>query len=109
VGFFQGFAHYIISWYEHRSHITDKANAGSVFTPQYLPSSFRAHPHRTHPELPVSVAEKAMESFSSPPSLGGGMKDVSLPFLCSNVLFVFLKMKKRYSSLWFELDQNYTV
>jgi hypothetical protein len=32
------------------SHITDKANAGSVSTSQYLPPSFRTHPHRTHPE-----------------------------------------------------------
>jgi hypothetical protein len=27
-------------------HITDKVNAGSVSTSQYLPSSFRTHPHR---------------------------------------------------------------
>jgi hypothetical protein len=32
MGFFQGFSHTIKSWYEHRSHITDKANAGSVLT-----------------------------------------------------------------------------
>jgi hypothetical protein len=32
------------------SHITDKANAGPVSTSQYLPPSFRTHPHRTHPE-----------------------------------------------------------
>jgi hypothetical protein len=36
---------------------------GKYFTPQYLPPSFRTHPHRTHPELPFSVAEKAMESL----------------------------------------------
>jgi hypothetical protein len=53
VGFFQGFSHTITLWYEHTSHITDKANAGSVLTPQYLPPSFRTHPHRTHPELSV--------------------------------------------------------
>jgi hypothetical protein len=49
-GFFQGISHIITSWYAHRSHITDKANAGSVFTPQNLPPSFRTHPHRTRPE-----------------------------------------------------------
>jgi hypothetical protein len=27
------------------SHITEKANAGSVSTSQYLPPSFRTHPH----------------------------------------------------------------
>jgi hypothetical protein len=30
--------------------------------------------------LPVSVVEKALESFSSPPPFGGRMKDVSFPF-----------------------------
>jgi hypothetical protein len=50
------------------SHITDKVNAGSVSTSQYLPSSFRIHPHRIHP---VSVAEKALESLSSPSPFGG--------------------------------------
>ncbi|KAJ3620036.1 hypothetical protein MTP99_004030 [Tenebrio molitor] len=49
-GFFQGFSHIITSWYEHRSHITDKANAGSVSTRQNLPPSFRTHTHRTRPE-----------------------------------------------------------
>jgi hypothetical protein len=45
--FFRGF-----STPSHRgmSHITDKANAGSVSTSQYLPPSFRTHPHRTHLE-----------------------------------------------------------
>jgi hypothetical protein len=37
---------------------------------QYLPlSTFRTHPHRTHSEFPVSVAEKATESLSSQPAL----------------------------------------
>jgi hypothetical protein len=42
--FFQRFPHIMTSWYEHRFHITDKANAGSVSTPQYLPPSFRTVP-----------------------------------------------------------------
>jgi hypothetical protein len=33
------------------------------------------------PNLPVSVAEKALESLSSPPPFGGRMKDVSFPEL----------------------------
>jgi hypothetical protein len=41
--FFQRFPHIMTSWYEHESHITDKADAGSVLTPTFLP-------HRTHPE-----------------------------------------------------------
>ncbi|KAH0808525.1 hypothetical protein GEV33_014265 [Tenebrio molitor] len=45
VGFFQRFPHTITSWFEHRSLITDKVNAGSVSTSQYLPTSFRTHPH----------------------------------------------------------------
>jgi hypothetical protein len=32
------------------SQITDKANPRSVSTSQYLPPSFRTHPHRIHPE-----------------------------------------------------------
>jgi hypothetical protein len=37
------------------SHITDKANAGSVSTTH----SFRTHPHRTHPESPLVSRWKA--------------------------------------------------
>ncbi|KAJ3617260.1 hypothetical protein MTP99_007355 [Tenebrio molitor] len=60
----------------------------SVFTPQYLPPSFRTHPHRTNPEFLVSVGEKAMESLSSPPSLGG-IKDGCV-LLCSPCFCVFI-------------------
>jgi hypothetical protein len=57
------------------SHITDKVNAGSVSTFKYLPSSFRIHPYRTHPEFSqVSVAENALESLSSPPPFGGSAR-----------------------------------
>jgi hypothetical protein len=43
----------------------------------YLPSSFRTHPHQAVPipNLPVIVAEKALESLSSPALLRGGMKN----------------------------------
>jgi hypothetical protein len=63
------------------SHIKDTANAGSVSNSQYqyhLPSA----PILTVPTpiLPVSVAENALESLSSPPPFGGRMKDVSFPF-----------------------------
>jgi hypothetical protein len=58
------------------SHITDKANAGSVpLSTYHLPSA----PILTVPipNLPVSVAENALESLTSPrPLFGGGMKDV---------------------------------
>jgi hypothetical protein len=53
------------------SHITDKANAG-----WYQPLS-TYHPPSAPiltvpiPILPVSVAEKALESLSSPPPFGG--------------------------------------
>ncbi|KAH0812775.1 hypothetical protein GEV33_010018 [Tenebrio molitor] len=57
------------------SHITDKTNAGSVPTSQYqyhLPSA----PILTVPilNLPANVAEKALESLSSPSSLEGNKK-----------------------------------
>ncbi|KAH0813396.1 hypothetical protein GEV33_009395 [Tenebrio molitor] len=45
------------------SNITEKANAGSVSTSQYLPVPI--------PNLPVSVVEKALESLSSPPPFRG--------------------------------------
>ncbi|KAH0820752.1 hypothetical protein GEV33_002039 [Tenebrio molitor] len=51
----------------HRSHIIDNANAGSVLTPQYLPPSFGTLLTVPIPNLPVSVAEKALER---PPSGG---------------------------------------
>jgi hypothetical protein len=57
------------------SHITDKANAGSVSTSQYLPPFFRTHPHRTHPESSRQCGWKA----SAARPLSGGMKDVSFP------------------------------
>jgi hypothetical protein len=60
VGFFQRFPHTITSWFEHRSLITDKVNAGSVSTSQYLPTSF----------CTVSVVETALESLSSRPPSG---------------------------------------
>jgi hypothetical protein len=41
------------------SHMTDKANAGSVSTSQYLPPSFRTHP------------ESSRQCGWSPPSLVG--------------------------------------
>jgi hypothetical protein len=53
------------------SHITDKANAGRINLSgtYHLPSA----PILTVPIpiLPVSVAEKALESLSSPPPFGG--------------------------------------
>jgi hypothetical protein len=67
MGFFQGFSHTIKSWYEHRSHITDKANAGSVLT---------------HLGIFLSALGKASAARSL--SLGG-MKDVSFPF-CKNII-----------------------
>jgi hypothetical protein len=67
--FFQRFPHIMTSWYEHESYITNKADAGSVSTSQYLPPSFRTVPI---PNLPVSVAEKALESLNGPaPPFGG--------------------------------------
>jgi hypothetical protein len=45
------------------SHITDQANAGSVSTSQYFTIPIQ--------NLPVSVAEKALESLSSPPPFEG--------------------------------------
>jgi hypothetical protein len=58
------------------SHITDKANAGSVSTSQDLPSA----PILTVParDLPVSVAEKALESLSSPPPFGGDYHELPI-------------------------------
>jgi hypothetical protein len=53
------------------SHITDKANAGSVpLSTYHLPSA----PILTVPipNLPVSVAENALESLSSPRLSSGG-------------------------------------
>jgi hypothetical protein len=75
--FFQRFPHIMTSWYEHGSHITNKADAGSVSTSQYLSPSFRTVPI---PNLPVSMPEKALESLNGPAPLRGGMKDVSFPF-----------------------------
>jgi hypothetical protein len=60
LGFFQRFPHTIISWFKHRSHI--------ISVPTHLPSV-------PIPNLPVDVAESALESLSSLPS--GGMKDES--------------------------------
>ncbi|KAH0813120.1 hypothetical protein GEV33_009672 [Tenebrio molitor] len=53
------------------SHITDKANAGSVSTSQYLPPSFRTHPHRTHPESShVPFPFLIERSHLTPPVIG---------------------------------------
>jgi hypothetical protein len=61
VGFFSIFT--ITSWYEDRSHITDKAAEPSA---PILNVPI--------PSLPVSVAEKVLESLSSTPSIGGNEK-----------------------------------
>jgi hypothetical protein len=50
------------------SHITDKANAGSVSTPAPIHTPIHTVPI---PNLPVNVAEKALEGPSSPPPFGG--------------------------------------
>jgi hypothetical protein len=49
---------------------------------QYQPLSDLTPSFRTVPipNLPVSVAEKALESLNGPAPLRGGMKDVSFPF-----------------------------
>jgi hypothetical protein len=75
--FFRGFP---TPSYRGMSHITDKANAGSVSTSQYLPPSFRTHPHRTHPESSRQCGWKGSGKPQQPATLRGGMKDVSFLF-----------------------------
>jgi hypothetical protein len=93
VGFFQRFPHTITSWYEHRSHMTDMGNAGSVST-SLSTYHFPSAPILTMPipNLPVSVAEKALESLSSPPPFGGEWK--MYPFLSKRGIIIQL------STLW---------
>jgi hypothetical protein len=60
------------------SHITDKANPGSVSTSQYhLPPSTLIVPI---PNLSASVVEKKGSGKPQQPLTSGGMKDVSFPF-----------------------------
>jgi hypothetical protein len=95
MGFFQGFSHTITSWYEHRFHIIDKSNAGSVLTPRYLyPLPSASIFTVPIPNLPVSVA---LESLSSRPPSGGGMKDVSFPFFFN--AYYEVKLKKKHPIL----------
>jgi hypothetical protein len=57
--------------------ITDEANAGSVSASQYLPISFRTHPHRTHPESSRQCGSKGSGKSQQPAPLRGEMKNVS--------------------------------
>jgi hypothetical protein len=50
---------------------TEKANAGLVFTPQNLPPSGRTYPHRTQPNLPVSVGVALEVRFTFDHALNG--------------------------------------
>jgi hypothetical protein len=56
------------------SQIRQMLGQYSLLRTNHLPSA----PILTVPNLPLSVAEKALEGLSNPPSLGG-MKDVSFP------------------------------
>jgi hypothetical protein len=66
-------------------HITDKANAGSVSTSQYLPPSFCTHPHCIYPESSRQCGSKGSGKPQQPRPPSGGMKDVSFPFYNRNV------------------------
>jgi hypothetical protein len=54
-------------------HITDKGECWVSINLSYLPPSFRTHLHRTLPNLPVSMAEKALQNLQ----LGGGAYEIT--------------------------------
>jgi hypothetical protein len=70
------------------SHITDKAQYQPIST-YHLPSA----PILTVPipNLPVSVAEKGLESLSSPPLFGGNERCILSSLNCLTITFFQLR------------------
>jgi hypothetical protein len=65
------------------SHITDKAIAGSVST-SAVPTTFRTHPHRTHPESSRQCGRKGSGKPQQPGPPSGDLLIFVVQFLCAD-------------------------